>query len=777
MVCRVANRLKRSASRRLNGTNQRLTVQRPRRANIQCPGHTQNRLLGQRPCRVFQPEVLAPVQRLPQKRLAAGAAEPLGTVIQHLLNGPACRRVLPGDLGKPPDVAGHQQHRALDFRTMRGNLSADKAAQAVAHRIDVPPVEAVGLVPQDEVQYRVGVLQVIRQGVIPIAAPAPAVMEDHHMEARPAQRLRQVKIPLAAGDSVEQKDRGMGARPRRGIEHGEEPPPLSGNEDAVCIRAVGTVPVMGLLTSWLFLHVQVTRFLLSNLRVFLIVQVLLIPVFAVQYPGHQHGGHSVAAGIDEGAARVEELGHHQQHRQGDGREAKGGDHHGLHGGAAAGDGGHGHGARHRDDQGKGEVPDAVQRTSKQGAAKHNLIDGGDAGAVHVAGGAHGDNDGADLPGHAQLVAGVQLQGQRGGGGPGAQSGQGRGQDVLEEVLHAPGAGRQECVQGQEHKEVDDGGGIVDQQAPCVALEQVRTVGAGQVGEVGHQAQRRQLHQQRDHLIEHQGHIVQPGRHRLALLPEDGDRQAEEHREHDQRQNVTSGDDQREVADGEGIDDLFADAVRGSGGGYLRSIQLDRGVHAENARDNKHIDTGNSGGQHKDADGEDQQLAHPLRVRDVGDGAGDREENQRHQQNKQQVQPDLADGVQDRRLFSQGQSQDSADNDERNKDQRITVGRFLFFNLFAHNFSLHITPLYHHGMLLSANKGRHACRRLKSMPAVSSSLAGDQPRKMPPKTMLPLVHCGQSHYAAALKKQPLCSAFSRSSAAKTCDIVEAIISFC
>ena len=52
---------------------------------------TEDRLLGQRLCRAFQAEVRASIQRLLQERLAAGAAEPLGAVIQHLSNGLICR--------------------------------------------------------------------------------------------------------------------------------------------------------------------------------------------------------------------------------------------------------------------------------------------------------------------------------------------------------------------------------------------------------------------------------------------------------------------------------------------------------------------------------------------------------------------------------------------------------------------------------------------------------------------------------------------------------------
>ena len=161
--------------------------------------------------------------------------------------------------------------------------------------------------------------------------------------------------------------------------------------------------------------------------------------------------------------------------------------------------------------------------------------------------------------------------------------------------------------------------------------------------------------------------------------------------------MSSGDDQWEVADGEGVDDLRADTIRGSGSGHLRSVQLDGSIHAEDARDGEHVDTGNGCGHDKDADGKHQQLAHPLRIRDVRNGAGDGKEDQRHQQNEQQVQPDLTDGIQDRRLFSQGQAQNGADNDECNEDQRFPVRRFLFFSLCTHRVSLHIFfifPLNH-----------------------------------------------------------------------------------
>ena len=163
------------------------------------------------------------------------------------------------------------------------------------------------------------------------------------------------------------------------------------------------------------------------------IQVFSVPVLPVENPGYQHGGDRIPAGVDEGTPGVKELGHHQKHRQGRGGETEGGNHHGFHGRAAAGNGGHRHGTGHRNHQSKGKVPDAVQRVAKQGAAKDDLIDGGDTGPVHVAGSAHRHHHGADLPGNAQFVAGIQLQGQGRSGGAGAQGCQGRGEDVFEVV--------------------------------------------------------------------------------------------------------------------------------------------------------------------------------------------------------------------------------------------------------------------------------------------------------------------------------------------------------
>ncbi len=146
--------------------------------------------------------------------------------------------------------------------------------------------------------------------------------------------------------------------------------------------------------------------------------------------------------------------------------------------------------------------------------------------------------------------------------------------------------------------------------------------------------------------------------------------------------MTSGNDQREITDGKGVDDLIAHAVRRCGCCHLRGVQLDRGVNAENPGHDEHIDPGDGRRDHKDADGKRQQLSHALRIRNACDGAGNGEEDQRNQQDKQQVQPDLTDGVQDGRLFPQSDAQNGADHNKCDEDQRLAIGRFFSFHFLS-----------------------------------------------------------------------------------------------
>lgn len=222
---------------------------------------------------------------------------------------------------------------------------------------------------------------------------------------------------------------------------------------------------------------------------------------------------------------------------------------------------------------------------------------------------------------------------------------------------------------------------------CVALEQLRAVGAGEVREVREQADRRELHQERHHLVEHERHAAEPRGDRLALLTEQRHRNAEEHREHDERQNMRARNHEREVLDRERADDLLADAhVRGGFARGLRRSDLNRRIHAENSRDDEHVSACNGGRHDEKSDGENEQLADLFRVRNVRNRACNREKDQRHEQYEQHIQPELADWVQYRRFFAQRKAQNRADDNERDQYERLTIGRFFLFR-----FCVHIHP--------------------------------------------------------------------------------------
>ena len=128
-------------------------------------------------------------------------------------------------------------------------------------------------------------------------------------------------------------------------------------------------------------------------------------------------------------------------------------------------------------------------------------------------------------------------------------------------------------------------------------------------------------------------MAQPLRHGAALFSQQGHRDAEEHRKDDEGQDMAPGDHQGKIADGEGVDDLVPHAHDGGSRFCLRPTQLNGGVYAEDPCDGKHINSCDGGGDHEYTDGQGQHLPHPSGVTDPGDGAGDGEEDQRHQQNE------------------------------------------------------------------------------------------------------------------------------------------------
>lgn len=278
------------------------------------------------------------------------------------------------------------------------------------------------------------------------------------------------------------------------------------------------------------------------------------------------------------------------------------------------------------------------------AAEHDLIDRREAGTIHVHRCAHRTYDRGDLPRHVHVVAGTELEWQRGGGRTGTERGQGRYEDFLKEMLYAPPSGSYERIEAEEDEEVRKHRRIVDEQSATIGGEQLRAVGTGQVCEIAGEADRCELHEDVDHLVEDRGHVREPLGNGTALLTEGRHGHAEEHGKYDQWQDVRTGDDIREVTDGEGVDNLITDRLLCALDGGTGRLDRDAGVRLEDRRHDEHDGTRDRSGDDEDRDRHDQKLSDTTRIPDGGDGARNRKENQRHQKHEEHVQPDLTDRI-------------------------------------------------------------------------------------------------------------------------------------
>jgi len=167
----------------------------------------------------------------------------MGAVLEHSPDTRSRLFVLKGNLADPPDIAGHEQNAPFDLRP-GSQLSADKSAQTVSNCIDAVLVKTIGFVRQDKVQNRLRILQIISQGIVPVAPPVSAVMKRQNVKANPAQGLGEVKILFAAGYSVKKDDRWVNAGPLCRIEYREKAAALAGDDDSVQIRPFRAGPIM-----------------------------------------------------------------------------------------------------------------------------------------------------------------------------------------------------------------------------------------------------------------------------------------------------------------------------------------------------------------------------------------------------------------------------------------------------------------------------------------------------------------------------------------------------
>ena len=169
------------------------------------------------------------------------------------------------------------------------------------------------------------------------------------------------------------------------------------------------------------------------------------PVLALHQTGDDHGGDGVAGGVQAGGGRVED-----EAQGGDDGECLGGevehaDNQHLAHQAAAGSAGEHKGGENGHNDGHGIGLRADEVLAEDAVQEGDLHDGTEDGAVHVHGAAHGQHQVADVLGHADVVTGLLVDRNGGGGGLGGKGGDGGREDVLDHPLHAQPAPGQEGI--------------------------------------------------------------------------------------------------------------------------------------------------------------------------------------------------------------------------------------------------------------------------------------------------------------------------------------------
>ena len=136
MVGRPDNVLKRRAALRLDRPLQRPAVQLRRRVAVERRTAATTRLRGNTCARAFQTERFAVLLGLAPQFFAARAGKPVRALFKHLADrAVVVRRLLP-DNRQAAYIARRNEHGLAYLGAACGKLSADKAAEAVPHRVN-----------------------------------------------------------------------------------------------------------------------------------------------------------------------------------------------------------------------------------------------------------------------------------------------------------------------------------------------------------------------------------------------------------------------------------------------------------------------------------------------------------------------------------------------------------------------------------------------------------------------------------------------------------------
>ena len=207
--------------------------------------------------------------------------------------------------------------------------------------------------------------------------------------------------------------------------------------------------------------------------------------------------------------------------------------------------------------------------------------------------------------------------------------------MLEHDAHGTLAAAEPREQGEGGEEVEKAQGIVDQHGPAVALEDLGAVGGHEIREDGEEGEGGVVGDDLDELHHHVGKAGQPLADAGILAAGHLDGEAEQDREHDERQHGPAAQQAHKVRGGEEVDDhlreggVFAD---------LLSHHICPGSQhwGEQLHQHEHEHSCDGAGDDEGANGDAHDLARPLTAFHIGNGTGDGSKDQRHHHTEHHV---------------------------------------------------------------------------------------------------------------------------------------------
>ena len=243
------------------------------------------------------------------------------------------------------------------------------------------------------------------------------------------------------------------------------------------------------------------------------------------------------------------------------------------------------------------------------------------------GGAHGQYDVRDILADAGLIGNFHVRRDGRNGRAGTERHRRRAEQLGEHDLCAALAAAELGVDREEDEHVHEAHDVVDDERATVVRDKFRTVGGDQIGKEAEETDGRIVGNELHGLHDAARDILEQLRGLRLGAAVHLNAEAEQHRRDDQRQDGLAAQQLHEVRLGKEVDDHVAEAQR------IADLAFRDGVvtihEREDAADDVHDDTSDSGSDQERCDGHTHDLAGAFHALHIGDGGGDGAEHHRH----------------------------------------------------------------------------------------------------------------------------------------------------